>query len=135
MGDDVVGHADDERTVQLPLARGDLGLEAIERAKKIACRLEHRLAVLGQAEAAAAALTEPEAQPGFKIVHMGADGRLGDVEKRLRRGEAAAFDNRREHPQKPQIRIAHPSQHRYLHTAARASFCYRARFTSTDFNV
>jgi hypothetical protein len=112
MRDDAVRHSDRERAAQLLAAGRDVGLKTVHGGKELAGPAVNGLTVLGQAKTSATALTQPQSETGLEVMHMGADGRFGDIEQRLGSREAAAFGDSGKYPQKAQIGIAHPSNHR-----------------------
>ncbi len=59
----------------------------------------------------AAAPAQREAEPGFEILEVAADGGGADVELQLGRSQPAAFGHGLEHPQQAQIHVAHLPEH------------------------
>jgi hypothetical protein len=77
-------HPERERSHQFfaDVARGHV--EGVDGGEQRAARLDELLAARSQREAAASALAQAIAEPRFERRELRADGRLADVERRLR---------------------------------------------------
>ncbi|MCY1400931.1 hypothetical protein D9M71_160380 [compost metagenome] len=98
-----VDHAEVEGTAQLTLERRGVLLETLHFAQQAQGLLMKQLALAGQAETTAPAMTQHDAQAGFELAHVSADGRSGKVELLLGVGEALVAHHADEDTQQFQI--------------------------------
>src|SRR5690606_40521372 len=94
-----VEYAESKLAAELAAQRADVSGKVLQCGFQPARRLMDRTALLGEPEAAAAALAQGDAEPLLERRHMVADRRRAEVELGLRRREAAVADHGVEHLQ------------------------------------
>ncbi|MNP15269.1 hypothetical protein D3C76_1076210 [compost metagenome] len=83
-----IEHAEVEGAAQFALERRRVAFEAVQLAEDAQDFLVEQLALLGQAETAAATVAEDDAELALQLAHVGADRRGGKVQLLLGGGEA-----------------------------------------------
>ncbi|MNS95993.1 hypothetical protein D3C72_1302740 [compost metagenome] len=140
VGDGGVDHPQVEGAADLALEHIGIHAEILHRAQQPLGGFVDRLPLLGQAEAAAAALAELDAEARLQVAHLLADGGLGDVEGCLGGREATAFDDGVEDPQQLQVHVVqldHPAPrgwrlHRFLRFAHRIIVIFQGAGKAQD---
>jgi hypothetical protein len=98
---DGVDDTDMQFTGQLSPGARNITAKLLDRCEHALCSLVDEFSLLGEFEPAAAAVTEPHAQPTLKLRHLYTDRWLIDIQLRLRSREAAIADNGHKYPEKP----------------------------------
>lgn len=88
VADGGVEHAEVEGAAQFALEGGAVALEAFEFGQQAQGFLMEEFAFAGQAEPASAPVAQDQAELGFELAHVGADGGGGEVEFLLCGGKA-----------------------------------------------
>src|SRR5690606_29573124 len=106
VSDRVSGEPDTQSPAECVAEFSHREFERIERAIQLLERLVDGPSLVGQPEAALAALTDLEAEPLLKRLHVGAYNRGADVQGELRAAKSMVLDDGSKHLERLQVRIA-----------------------------